>query len=336
MVDRSLEGTSNPKSIPSETQCPASVGASLAAHSLRATQRSISSIEATWQAAQSQTASPALIPTPQDQSPDLEVKKRKLEHPELRTQEIQISGSKLSEQDLTSPKAYTQQNRISDSNLSEQDHHWEQSSERVLPSIEFIADPISSPTMADQFMSTAEKLKRARTAAAENIMAEQRAARTASAIPHTPPPPPPTTNQMLPLRETAPEAPAELADSAEQYPKVSSAASDLEPSNLNPEASPDLEEKPDRVVQLLPLGENVFAVPLPMVSLARDIYDQEITNHRVQRHAFLRNDKVDKETGDDIDAMLERLGLICDHQDLIDNSASQAMENDQRQVGQNF
>lgn len=170
--------------------------------------------------------------------------------------------------------------------------------------------------MADQAMgemTTAEKLRRARTAAAESKMAEQRAARTASAIPHTPPPPP--LNQMLPLRETAPEAPV---------------VTEPAPS---PKASPEPEEEAVKGLQLLPLGEKVFTVPLPMVSLARDIYDQEITNHRPQRRSFLNDDVIDTRLVEDIDKMLERLKMICDHQDLIDaDSASQAMEPDHRQA----
>jgi hypothetical protein len=169
--------------------------------------------------------------------------------------------------------------------------------------------------MADQAIgetSTAEKLRRARTAAAENKLAEQRAARTASAIPHTPPPP---LNQMLPLREMAPEAAVVPTDKSPS-PKTSSE-----------------EEAASRGLQLLPLGENVFTIPLPMVSLARDIYDQEITNHRPQRRSFLNDDEVDTKLVEDIDAMIDRLKMICDHQDLIDaDSATQQMEPDHQQA----
>lgn len=170
--------------------------------------------------------------------------------------------------------------------------------------------------MADQAMgemSTAERLKAARLAAAEKRMAQQREARTASAIPHTPPPPaPPAVNQMLPLRETAPEAPVVSAPS--------------------PKAEPE-QEVPPATLQILPLGENVFTVPLPMVSLARDIYAQEIANHRQQRRSFLNDDEIDIPLVEDIDMMIDRLKKICDHQDLIDeDSATQQMEADHRQA----
>jgi hypothetical protein len=70
-----------------------------------------------------------------------------------------------------------------------------------------------------------------------------------------------------------------------------------------------------------------------MVSLARDIYSQEITNHRPQRRSFLNDDEIDTELVADIDTMIERLKKICDHQDLIDeDSATQEMEPDHRQA----
>jgi hypothetical protein len=172
--------------------------------------------------------------------------------------------------------------------------------------------------MADQAMgeiSTAERLRRARIAAAEATMAEQRAARTASAIPHTPPPPAPPINQMLPLRESAPEAPV-VAEAAP-----------------SPKASPEQDEESTKGLQLLPLGDNVFTIPLPMTALSRDIYDQEITNHQPQRRSFLNDEVIDMRLVDDIDKMLERLQMICDHQDLIDaDSASQALEPYSRQA----
>ena len=252
--------------------------------------------------------------------------------PEVYIQQGRSSESKLSERVSAPPEIGTQPDGHAASNLSEGDLCSEQLQGNVLPSVELIVDPIFLPIMADQAMSTAEKLRRARSVAAESKMAEQRAARTASAIPHTPPPAtPPPTNRMLPLRETVSEEVVHPY-SIDQNPKLSSSACNSESSNRKD--SPKEEEKPARGVQLLPLGDNVFAVPLPMVSLARDIYDQEITNYRPQRQSLLSDDRIDRGLVDDIDKMLERLKLICDHQDLIDaGSASQAMEPDHRQVG---
>ena len=219
----------------------------------------------------------------------------------------------------------------SDSKVINRDRHFEEPSENVLQSIELV-DKTSSPSsklplsglspkssgMADQAMgemSTAERLRRARTAAAEAKMAEQRAARTASAIPHTPPPPAAPVNQMLPLRESAPEVPV-VAEAAP-----------------SPKASPEQDEEPATGLQLLPQGEDVFTIPIPMVSLARDIYDQEITNHRPQRWSFLNDEVIDTKLVEDIDKMLDRLRMVCDHQDLIDiDSTSQALEPDHRQA----
>ncbi|KAG0646630.1 Histone deacetylase complex 1 subunit 3, partial [Hyphodiscus hymeniophilus] len=244
----------------------------------------------------------------------------------------------------------------------EQEHRLESpESENILPSIEpnntisspstrpppptsSFPDPFFTPSprgskMADQAMSeisTSEKLRRARAAAAESKMAELRATRTASAIPHTPPPPPPATNQMLPLRETVQEAPVipttEAGTSAQsrQNPRELSAAINPEVPDSEVKASPQEEEEVARGVSLLPLGGNAFAIPLPMVSLARDIYEQEIINHQPQRRAFLNDEKIDRDLVADINKMIEHLKMICDHQDLIDASASQATDHRQQ------
>ena len=231
-------------------------------------------------------------------------------------------------------------------NTTDPGHYLDQLSDNVLPRIEQNPDKISSPApirlsstssntanlhrtyepystpppkdteMADQAMgemSTAERLRQARTAAAELKMAEQRAVRMASAIPHTPPPPP--VNKMLPLRETAPEAPVVVAESAPSL-----------------KATPE-QEIHENILQVLPLGDNIFTVPLPMVSMGRDIYDQEITNYRSQRRSFLHDDEIDETLLEDIDMMIERLKMICDHQDLIiADSATQQAEPDHRQA----
>lgn len=347
---RSHEEVSNQQSIRSEEiQSQTLAPESLLPRSLAPTKGSVSNFEASWQAAQVISTSPQLytqldqtsleqdqrgsLRQTQDARPSLSAT------PALNNLDVNTQKSPLKSQDRISSE------QESGSQPKVQDRLLEQSLGNVLPSIERTLDTISSPTpsrpsplssgivkvsrsydpflfpssrnagMTDQAtgeMSTAEKLRRARTAAAENKMAEQRAARTASAIPHTPPP---LVNQMLPLRETAPEPPAALPESAP-----------------SPKASPE-GEVPATSLQMLPLGDNVFTVPLPMVSLARDIYHQEITNYRPQRQSFLNDDEIDTTLVEDIDTMIERLKMICDHQDLIDtDSATQQMEPDYRQA----
>jgi hypothetical protein len=69
-----------------------------------------------------------------------------------------------------------------------------------------------------------------------------------------------------------------------------------------------------------------------MVSLARNIYDQEITNYKQQRRSFL-NEEIDTRLVEEIDAMIERLKMVCDYQDLIDaESATQHLEPEHRQA----
>ena len=315
------------------------------------TQRSISNSGATWQTSEINSVSPRLYTQDAqlifEDDPNSSATKsqdgttQSPAIPALRTLDSNAQQSPKKSQDRVS----SGEGSASIPHPSRLDNPLE-SSENILPSIEgavgsvssrtlsrpsppssgvaklpefYTPSPRSSPSnarMADQemgAMSTAERAKIARQAAAENTMARQRAARTASAIPHTPPPPPPPpVNQMLPLRETAPEA----SVTSQPSPKVS------------PER-----EVPSMNLQILPLGENVYTVPLPMVSLSRDIYNQEITNHRPQRRSFLNDDEIDTRLVADIDTMMDRLEKICDHQDLIDeDSTTQQMESDHRQA----
>jgi hypothetical protein len=65
------------------------------------------------------------------------------------------------------------------------------------------------------------------------------------------------------------------------------------------------------------LGPEEYVVPLPLNAITRDIYDGEITNFRQQQKTFLKSDDVEVSLVDEIDTMLSRLKVLCDHQDLI-------------------
>jgi hypothetical protein len=202
----------------------------------------------------------------------------------------------------------------------------EQRAARTSSAIPYASQPhatVSGPTVGD--IGTAEKLRRARMAAIELKISEQQAARTASAIPHTPPP---AVNQMLPLRESAPEAPVMLTNTVPSLQASPEREREAATGSL-PNALPEQVDESPAGMNLLPLGKNVFAVPLPMAAVVRDLYGQEITNHRMQRRSFLNDEDIDQSLVDKINMMVERLKMICDHQDLIvEDSASQEMDSD--------
>ena len=168
--------------------------------------------------------------------------------------------------------------------------------------------PPSSSNMADHSMarspSIAELMKQARATAEANTIARQAEARAASATPSAQPPAvntqPPAVNQMLPLRSTADPQPI-----ASPSPRHSSESGST-----------------TKGLQILPLGEEEYAVPLPLNSITRDIYDGEITNFRRQQKAFLNSEGLDSNLIDEIDTMLDRLKAICDHQDLVRSDPS--------------
>lgn len=161
--------------------------------------------------------------------------------------------------------------------------------------------PPSYPTMADQppssSMSVAEMLRQARASAAAHTIARQAEARAASTTPSTQPPP--VINQELPLRSSS-----ELQPPASPSPRNSSE-----------------EGSTSKALQILPLGIEEYIVPLPLNAITRDIYDGELTNFRRLQKAS-KNYEQDDSLANEVDSLIDRLKLLCDHQDLISSDYS--------------
>ncbi|CZR56735.1 uncharacterized protein PAC_06624 [Phialocephala subalpina] len=83
-------------------------------------------------------------------------------------------------------------------------------------------------------------------------------------------------------------------------------------------------EQSSASLDVLPPKSDQFFVPLPMVSYVRDMYNQEMRDHR-KLTAYFASDKTEVfEEGevDDIDSLLDKLRKICDHQDLYDDDST--------------
>lgn len=172
---------------------------------------------------------------------------------------------------------------------------------------------VSSSNMEDRSpsappsTSTTQLLREARARATAKRAAERAAerelARSASTMPATPPPA--IGAQLLPLRET-------LTEHIPPIPVVEP----VEPV-FSPKPSPEAdEESVSKALRICPLTPNEYIIPLPLVSYSRDIYMQTIRNYKNQRLAFLE-DETSPGLVAEIDAMLDELGKLCDHQDLI-------------------
>ena len=155
---------------------------------------------------------------------------------------------------------------------------------------------MADETMSDT-LSVTEMLKKARATAAANAIARQAERRTASAIPSTPLP---AMGQMLPLREPAQDVPALVLQS------ITSPKASTEPESIA------------KGLQILPLGPMEYVVPVPMNSITRDIYDQEIKGYKRQIEEFQRDQEVPLGLAKEIDTMINRLKMLCDHQSLIE------------------
>ncbi|KAE9364621.1 hypothetical protein N431DRAFT_388862 [Stipitochalara longipes BDJ] len=110
-------------------------------------------------------------------------------------------------------------------------------------------------------------------------------------------------------------------------------ASTLEPI-ISPTISPEVEAEPElelppTTLRVLPQDREQYAVPLPMVSFARDVYVNAIRSRKNQRYEFLTDEVFDASLVGEIDAMMSELDLLCSHQDLIqDDFATQRMDKD--------
>jgi hypothetical protein len=145
-----------------------------------------------------------------------------------------------------------------------------------------------------------------RTALAQ-LEAEKRAASsmpsTPASIPSTPAPVrPPVVSQMIPLREPAKELPV-----------------------ASPPTSPILESGTS--LHILPLGPKQFIVPLSLSAHVNSLYMDELRNVKRQTKAFINDGDVTTVTVTAMRTLLERLKMICDHQDLlVEEPATQNLE----------
>jgi hypothetical protein len=75
--------------------------------------------------------------------------------------------------------------------------------------------------------------------------------------------------------------------------------------------------------------ERIVFLPLP--SMVRDIYFTELKRHKNQIRSFLGNDNIDQNILDQMNAMVEKLNMITDHQDLPyeESSTQQSLTDDQ-------
>ncbi|KUJ17317.1 uncharacterized protein LY89DRAFT_733175 [Mollisia scopiformis] len=85
-----------------------------------------------------------------------------------------------------------------------------------------------------------------------------------------------------------------------------------------------LAEQASTSLDVLPSAVGEFLVPLPMVSYVRDMYNEELREHRDLTSLFVRDDLevLEEEQVKEIDSMLENLRSICDHQDIYNDDFS--------------
>ncbi|KAL5315903.1 hypothetical protein ACEPPN_016777 [Leptodophora sp. 'Broadleaf-Isolate-01'] len=85
------------------------------------------------------------------------------------------------------------------------------------------------------------------------------------------------------------------------------------------------EEEEDELTSLkvMPLGPEVFEVPLPMTGYTRDIYVRRVKIYRVQLKSFLRDGVLDETLVAEVSSLLEALQAICTHPGLVDGELSQ-------------
>jgi hypothetical protein len=126
-------------------------------------------------------------------------------------------------------------------------------------------------------------------------------------------------NQTLPLHETIEEV----------------TLPDFEPI-LSPKASPEAELEAEATLtslRIISQRQEEYFVPLPMVSHARDVYDNALRTRRSQRYAFLTDEVFDASLVKEIDSMINELDSLCNHQDLIvDDFSTQKMETVEQQA----
>lgn len=160
----------------------------------------------------------------------------------------------------------------------------------------------SRPNMATPTpsKSVTELLREAReTAERREIARQQDARRAGSSIPSTPASFPSTpaplhpfvSNQLIPTRDITASFPP--------------ARSSLEP------------ESNHAGLRLLPLGSGHYVVPLTLTALVQSLYMDEIRGSKSAIRKFIGENEVSASTIEAVDVLVERLKMMCDHQDLV-------------------
>lgn len=78
-------------------------------------------------------------------------------------------------------------------------------------------------------------------------------------------------------------------------------------------------------LDILPLNTHSFYVPLPMVAIARDIYEQHIKKNQKDLIALSMEGShgISTSTAAALDQMLAELGMVCDNSDLLESGTTQ-------------
>lgn len=219
--------------------------------------------------------------------------------------------------------------------------------------------PSTAPAKADNPVLAKLKVRKAEALARRAAERErERAASASRSLPQSPAPPSPRL-QSAALQITAAKSPAPLSPEpmaavaavddaaviiANQALPLQQTIEDAVPPAfqpiLSPRVSPEVEvdadlelELPPMSLRILPQGQEEYAVPLPMVSYAQDVYVNAMRTRKSQRYAFLTDEVFDADLVKDIDAMLADLDQLCSHQDLIvEDLSTQRMDAIERQA----
>jgi len=103
------------------------------------------------------------------------------------------------------------------------------------------------------------------------------------------------------------------------------------------EDNPDDEEQPSEsgevILSLPPMKPTDHVILLPLASMVRNVYKATITNRRREIVAFINHEEIDPKLLELMDAMVEELKMLTDHQDLItDMSLTQSNVPDEHQA----
>ncbi len=102
------------------------------------------------------------------------------------------------------------------------------------------------------------------------------------------------------------------------------------PAIEGPKDSPIVDHQPldlqPTSLDVLPLGQNEYDIPLPLTSYTRDIYVDAFKAYKSQLSYFLNNEVFDVGILKEVDTMLDTLDQICSHVDLIEGESSTQRE----------